>query len=269
MCACSAQSPAAPEATADASVGLDAPAVTAIKVSNSHAERTDRVVVTADVADTVVPADQLDYKWSATAGSFIGSGRSVTWTVPKGSAVGIDVSFAVTVSRPHRGHAVTFVAPKLVHVQDSIADISQIVFKFLVTYFGNSNISADAAMVDFIDPCPDCRFGKTDERSDVQYNREHYTFISSKIRILNIELNDERTFADVAAFCAFESTDRSTGVSGTAYGICTLTALYTKGRWWLCESYDDPISGDGSGAGASPEAQAWAQRFFRRSARLR
>lgn len=264
--ACSVQSPASPDAQP---VVPDAPAVKAIEVSNSHAELADRISVTADVSDEVTPVDALEYRWSATGGSFIGSGRSVTWTMPQGSATGGDITFAVTVSRPPRGRAVTLVASKLVHVQNSVADISSIVYDFLVTYFGNSNVGADAAVIDFIDSRPDCPSGKAEERSDVQFNRDHYTFISSRIRILSVELNDARTAADVEAFCAFESREKSTGISGTAYGICTLTALYVQGRWWLCESHARPLSGSGSGPGTSPKDQAWAQRFFRGSAPLR
>jgi hypothetical protein len=247
----------------------DAPAVKAITVSHTHAELADQIIVTADVTDATTPVDALEYRWSASAGAFTGSGRRVTWTIPNGSARPLDVTFAVTVSRPPRGRAVTLVAPKLVHVQNSVADISSIVFDFLVTYFGNSNVGADAAVIDFIDPCPDCPHGKADERADVQFNRDHYTFISSHIRILSVELNDARTFAEVEAFCAFESREKSTGISGTAYGICTLTAIYDKGRWWLCESHARPLSGDGAGPGTSPKDQAWAERFFRRSAPIR
>ena len=266
MCACSTQSPAAPGADAPL---IDAPSIKGIKVSNTHAELADRITVTADVTDAVTPVDQLEYRWSASGGAFIGSGRTVTWTMPNRSAVGGDITFAVTVSRPPRGHAVTLIAPKLVHVQNSVGDISSIVYDFLVTYFGNSSIGADAAVIDFIDSCPACPSGKAEERSDVQFNRDHFTFISSSIRMLSVELNDARTEADVEAFCAFESREKSTGISGTAYGICTLTALYDKGRWWLCESHAHPLSGNGSGPGTSPKEQAWAQRFFRSSPPLR
>jgi hypothetical protein len=264
VCACSTQSPAAPDA-----VALDAPSVKSIKVSNTHAELTDRIVVTADVTDAATPVDELDYQWSATGGAFIGSGRIVTWTMPKKSAVGGDITFAVTVSRRPRGRAVTLVAPKLVHVQNSIGDISRIAFDFLVTYFGNSNVGADAAVIDFIDPCPQCPSGKAEERSDVQFNRDHFTFISSRIQVLSVELNDARTEADYEAFCAFESREKSSGISGTAYGICTLTALYANGRWWLCESHARPLPAAGFGPGTSPAERAFAQRFFRRSALLR
>ena len=266
VCACTVQSPASPDAAAAV---VDAPTVKSITVSNGHAELTDRITVSADVSDATTPVDQLDYEWSATGGAFIGTGRTVTWTMPKKSAVGGDITFAVTVSRRPRGRAVTFVAPKLVHVQNSVGDISQIAFDFLVTYFGNSNVGADAAVIDFIDPCPQCPSGKAEERSDVQFNRDHFTFISSRVQVLSVELNDARTEADYEAFCAFESREKSTGISGTAYGICTLTALYANGRWWLCESHARPLPSAGWGPGTSPADQAFAQRFFRRSAPLR
>ena len=252
------------------------PVITAIKIGATRVEVGDVVAVSADVTDAETPVDQLKYTWKASAGSFTGSGRSVTWSLAKGATTPVDVSFSLTVTEtytesngstgviPHENTA-TLSAPTTLRVHDSVAEISKIVFAFLVTYFGDSNVSADAAVVDFIDPCPECPSGKAEERHDVQDNRDRYTFISSTINILSVNVNGARTAADVEAYCAFTSREKSTGITGTAEGICSLTALYLNGRWWLCESHARPLPGATGASGTDPAAiDAWSRRFFTR-----
>ena len=252
------------------------PTVKAITVGVSRAEVGDTVSISADVDDAETPVDQLKYAWTASAGSFSGTGRQVTWTLAKGAATPVDVTFTVTVTETYadvddankpitRENKVSLDAASSLRVHDSVAEIGKIVFAFLVTYFGNSNVSADAAVVDFIDPCPDCPSGKADERHDVQDNRDRYTFISSTINILSVDVNASRTFAFVDAYCAFTSREKSSGISGTAEGICSLTALYSNGRWWLCESHARPLPGAVGVAGSlQPWADDWSRRFFTR-----
>jgi hypothetical protein len=42
--------------------------------------------------------------------------------------------------------------------------------------------------------------------------------------------------ADIRASCTFVSTHKTTGVTGTASGTCSFTAVYENDRWWLCTS---------------------------------
>lgn len=251
------------------------PTIKAITIGASRAEVGDVIPITADIEDAETPVDQLKYTWTSSVGSFTGTGRQVTWTLAKGAATPADVTFSVAVTETFadvddankpvtRENKVSFDAPGSLRVHDSPAEIGKIVFAFLVTYFGNSNVSADAAVVDFIDPCPDCPSGKADERHDVQDNRDRYTFISSSIEILGVDVNTARTFAFVDAYCAFTSTEKSSGISGTAVGICSLTALYSNGRWWLCESHARPLPSAGTSGRDQAAADAWSKRFFTR-----
>jgi hypothetical protein len=273
---CNAESPIAPPPPPPPIVHTvnTPPTIKAITVGASRAEVGDVVAISAEIEDAETPVDQLKYTWTASAGTFTGTGRQVTWTLAKGAPTPVEVTFGVTVTETYadvddankpitRENKVSLNAPGTLRVHDSAAEIGKIVFAFLVTYFGNSNVSADAAVVDFIDPCPDCPSGKEDERDDVQDNRDRYTFISSSIDILSVDVNGSRTFASVDAYCAFTSTEKSSGISGTAVGICSLTALYSNGRWWLCESHARPLPSAGM-AGNAQAADAWARRFFTR-----
>src|SRR4051794_38394710 len=64
------------------------------------ADMSESVDVTATVHDDETPADQLQYDWSATAGTFTGTGAKVTWTAPAelpGSASGtVTITLKVT-----------------------------------------------------------------------------------------------------------------------------------------------------------------------------
>lgn len=275
---CNAQSPIAPPPAAPPAgqVPNTPPVITAIKIGATRAEVGDLVTVGAEVSDAETPIDQLKYAWTASAGSFTGSGRSVTWSLAKGAPTPADVTFSVTVTETYaessgatgvitHENKATLAAPDTLRVHDSAAEIAKIVFAFLVTYFGDSNVSADAAVVDFIDPCPECPTGKAEERQDVQDNRDRYTFISSTITILGIDVNPARTTAGVDAYCAFTSREKSSGIADTAEGICSLTALYSAGRWWLCESHARPLPGAaGAAGGDQPAVEAWSRRFFTR-----
>src|SRR5215471_4087878 len=57
----------------------------------------EAVPVVAKVHDDETPADQLDYQWSATAGTFSGTGASVTWTAPASAQTPADVTITLKV----------------------------------------------------------------------------------------------------------------------------------------------------------------------------
>src|SRR5262245_47581841 len=55
---------------------------TRLKEPADFADVAETVPVVAKVHDDETAADQLEYQWTATAGTFSGSGANVTWTAP-------------------------------------------------------------------------------------------------------------------------------------------------------------------------------------------
>src|SRR5256885_12964396 len=70
--------PTAPDATLPYVKGT-APIIHSITATATRVEIYQEVEFTADVRNTAIPFDQLNYDWSAPVGSFIGSGPVVKW----------------------------------------------------------------------------------------------------------------------------------------------------------------------------------------------
>lgn len=220
------------------------PTIKSISVPVTRAEVDQDVTVTADVEDAETAVDQLQYAWSASAGAFTGAGRVVTWRLAKGSAATpVDVTMTLVVTERYqdvddtgkpvtRENRVTKDSATPIRVNDSVAELSKIGVRFLVDYFGNSNVSPEACLVDFWDGCR----GKQDELSDIQNNRATLTQLFADAHVSSITFNDSKTEAEMWVACTFRSRDKKTGVEGGVTGDCYLSAVYQQGRWWLCDS---------------------------------
>jgi hypothetical protein len=229
-----------------------APVISAIAVDVAdRVEVNQDIDVTAAVTDAETPTASLQFIWTANAGTFTGSGPSVKWRLTKGSvATPVDVTISLEVVESYadvdsRGQPITSTnrvkktaAPFRAH--DSVAELSDMTIRFLVDYFGHSDVDADACLVDFWDDCP----GRAAEHSDIENNREMLTIQSAEAHVDSVTFDDEDN-ADIVAPCRFEDTLKSTGKSGVTRGNCLLTGVYHDGRWWLCDSSFDP--GDDGG----------------------
>lgn len=218
------------------------PVINAVRVPVSRVEVDRDVEVTADVTDAETPVDQLTYEWSANAGTFSGSGRTVRWKLEKGSTqTPADVTITLVVVEQYtetqnsivvtRENRVTQAAAPF-RAHDSEAELTKISLAFLLDYFGNSRISPDACLVDFSDSCR----GKVDELHDIERNRATFVIQSAEATVANIWISADWMSAEVTAPCVFHDTEIATGKQGTSKGDCFLTAIYEKNRWWLCSS---------------------------------
>jgi hypothetical protein len=219
-----------------------APQIQSLTVSVSRVEVDTDVDVTAVVSDAETPVEQLGYEWSASVGSFSGTGRAVKWRLPKDAAqTPMNVTFTLTVTEPYQALEGTTIVTRQhrvpresdpVRVHDSRAEVSKMVLTFLVDYFGNSSVSPDACVVDFSDTCP----GKEEERRDIETNRREFFIFSATASVASISFNGAMTASEVAAPCEFRDRHLSDGREGTSRGTCVLTAIYHDNRWWLCTS---------------------------------
>ncbi len=220
------------------------PVINGVTVGVTRAEVDTDVPVTASVQDAETPIANLTFVWTANAGTFTGTGPSVTWRLPKGS---VTTPIAVTISleviehyqdTDPSGHLITrtndvkaSAAP--IAVDDSPAEISNMAVTFLVTYFGDSSVSPAACLVDFSDNCP----GKAAELGDIVANRATFIIHSAVAHVANIQFDAAMDFANIDAPCTFHDRRLDNGQMGTSDGQCLLTAVYENQRWWLCDSH--------------------------------
>lgn len=218
------------------------PVIRSVVVALSRVEVEQDVDVTAEVEDTETNPDQLIYEWSATAGTFAGSGRTVRWRLPKGSTpTPVDVTINLTVVERYtevvnslvvtRENRVTGAAAPF-RAHDSDAELRKISIEFLVYLFGNSTISPSACLVDFSDSCR----GKQDELRDIEHNRNTFVILSAQATVASVSIDADRLSAEVVAPCVFRDREIANGHEGTSSGDCFLTAVYERNRWWLCSS---------------------------------
>src|SRR5205823_8086472 len=86
------------------------------------------------------------------------------------------------------------------HYNDSPAEVAFIGRDFLVTKFGNFNVSPADAVSNFSDSCQ----GKADEFADVTNNRANFHILSASFIPSTIVFNASRTAGTVDGSCQFE-----------------------------------------------------------------
>lgn len=216
------------------------PVINSITIPVTRSEVEQDVDVSADVSDAETPAESLIYQWSANAGTFSGEGRSVRWRLPRNSATTpVEVTVTLTVVERYQDPQIKVTSENRATksgnsfwADDSDRELSDMTRRFLVDYFGHSEISPEACLVDFSDSCS----GKRAELVDIQANRQNYVILSAQAAVASITYDAPRTHAKILAPCTFRSRDRSTGQVGTVTGDCSLTGVYENKRWWLCDS---------------------------------
>jgi hypothetical protein len=220
-----------------------APSIRSVTVSTTRAEVERDVGVTAVVEDTETNPDALTYVWTATVGTIQGTGRTVTWRLPRGAAeTPSNVTLTLVVTEPYqvlennvivtRQHRVERTSDPF-RVHDSTGEISRMTLRFLIELFGNSSVGPDACVGDFSDTCS----GKAAEYRDIVINRAERRITSVEATVQSVSFNGAMTFADVIGPCTFRDIDLKTGRPFASTGRCELTAVYHTDRWWLCESY--------------------------------
>ncbi len=230
------------------------------------ADVSESVDVTARVHDDETPADQLQYDWSATVGTFSGAGAKVTWTAPTqlpGSASGtVTITLKVTEKYGQPGgplvfeHDVSGTASLSLH--DSIKEVGDMARQFLLDFSDSNNTNIDYIMRNFID-CKEAQ----EERSQVSNNRKTRTIIASSVGPAKVTIN----FGGVCPYafkigdaCASVPVMWDSNIAGTnthaekVTGTDIITAFYQtdKAKWGLCDS-----SFDGTRIGISTNLNVW------------
>jgi hypothetical protein len=215
----------------------------------------EAVDVAATVSDAETPIDELVYQWTATAGTFTGTGRNVTWTAPDSATAPVTVTITLKVIEAygHPGQPKNFSQDvsrtQTIALHDSVKEVGDMARRFLTEFSKTqTNQNVDDIMRDFSEArCP--------QPSEVRDEREqvinHYTdYIVHDYQIgpasVNLEFGGacafrpSQTLGDACAVVPvyWNDTDRRTGVTSSTSGLDHISAVYVPAdaRWWLCSS---------------------------------
>jgi hypothetical protein len=210
--------------------------IVSIVTSAARIEGDGEIHVTADVADAETAIDQLTFQWSASpaSGTFIGTGRQVTWKAPRAQSTPAVYTLTLTVVENYTENGRTLQnrasSSVSVHYNDPTDEISGLSLQFLKD-FTTYSTSAAACVRNFSDKCN----GKTEELAQIANNRIDYHILGGDFHIESITYNADRTFAHITAPCTFYDIPTG-GAKERVDGICLLTATYDAWSWWLCDS---------------------------------
>src|SRR5688572_16117677 len=209
--------------------------------------------VVAIVRDAETPIDELVYQWTATAGTFTGTGRTVTWTAPDSASTppgGVTLTLKVIEAYGHPGQAKTFSqdvsGTQTVALHDSAKEIGDMSRQFLVDFSTTSLKDWQVVMRNFKrSACPVPR-EYDDERASVIDHYTNYTMHDYQVGPATVAVRfggacaTQGDLLPADACVSVRVMWDSTGPNGrgTTTGIDQLSAVYAvaDSRWWLCSS---------------------------------
>lgn len=217
------------------------PVIDGIRVTPSPAEFRTNITVEATVHDKETPNERLKFEWSASIGTFTGSGSRVTWRLDqpplKNSPVTVQITLKVSEDLPG-GNTQSTSSLVSFTLNDSYKEAIDLANTFLAD-FTTYTASPEFVVRNFADSCR----GKWDELRNVQVNRQLFVIDRAKsfwaIKSVTFDGNPpaSKPFGNVQAPCTFVSLVKATGKTETAVGTCSLDAFYDKDRWLLCDSH--------------------------------
>jgi hypothetical protein len=220
----------------------------------------ETVDVTATVRDPETPIDELTYQWSATAGTFSGTGRVVTWTAPdtiaESAGTTVTITLKVVENFGHPGQPKTFshdtTSTATLALHNTAKELGDMAFRFL-DEFSKPQTNKDwrDIMRDFkASACPDP--GEVDsERGDVERHYNNFFMHSYSVGSPVVTPNFASSCAvpnrnplrgDACATVSVRWNSSEVTKPGeppkVTIGVDYVSAAYssTDGRWWLCGS---------------------------------
>src|SRR5260221_10503639 len=147
---------------------------TRAKEPANFADLGENVPVVAKVHDDETAADQLEYQWTATVGTFTGTGASVAWIAPPAATTPVDVTITLKVVEkygfpgvpPAFSHDVSGTAALSLH--DSAAEVGGMARQFLLDFSDSSIRDVPYIMRNFDLSCREAQ----DESDQVAENRK-------------------------------------------------------------------------------------------------
>ena len=218
----------------------------------NFADLGETIDLTAKVHDDETPIEELEYHWSAPAGTFDGSGANVTWRAPDTAETPALVSITLKVVEKYGypGAAKIYQqdvsASVTLSLHDSRKEVGEMSRQFLLD-FSDSNIrDVGYIMRNFLQGC----YGTAEETAQVTENRRRYRIVESRIEAASTSVNfggvcpynGKKGDACTAIPVFWRSLDMDRGnaeerVGGTDW----IASFYVadKQRWYLCDSSFD------------------------------
>jgi len=242
-------------------VNNSAPVITSITVQGTkrneppaYSDVGETVPVSAVVTDAESNVDSLQYNWTATLGSFTGTGARVSWVAPATAMTPVTVTITLEVVErfaTNQENRVSKAATLALH--DNGKEVGDMAGRFLTEFSKpQTNKNWQDIMRDFkASACPDP--GEIDaERNDVVNHYSNFFMNDYRVDPAKVTTNFGGTCpwagakGDACAAVAVRwiSTNTTTKVTATTVGIDHVSAAFStaENRWWLCSSYFQPTT---------------------------
>jgi hypothetical protein len=248
------------------------PTIDAITIQGRRAKQPPRfadaretVDVVATVRDAETPIDELTYQWTATAGTFSGTGRAVTWTAPDTvpAPVIVTMTLKIVENYGHPGQPKNYShdvsATQTLDLHDSVREVGEMSRQFLLDFSDTNLKIVDVIMRNFGTGarCPEPS-EVASERSDVTTNFTYFDMKAFSVGQPSTTITfgglctvpDGATKGDACSVVPvmWDSVDTRTGKRGSTSGLDIVSAAYSAQdtRWWLCSSRYRATSTDGA-----------------------
>ncbi len=214
----------------------------------SFADLGEAIDISARVRDEETPVAELEFAWTATAGTVEGTGAAVVWRAPAAFATPGDVTISLKVTERfgYPGAAKIYsqevASSTAVSLHDSPKELNEMARQFLLE-FSDSNIrDVSTIMRNFIPGC----YGTQDERNQVTENRRRYRIIESSVGEAQTTVNfggvcpydAKRGDACTAVPVYWKSIDLDFNATEAVRGTDWLASFYVPAtrRWGMCDS---------------------------------
>lgn len=228
----------------------------------NFADLGEAIPVSAKVRDDETAVDQLVYTWTATAGSFTGTGANVTWNAPATAPVSVEgltpatvtITLTITEKFGHPGvppafeQSVWHTVPVALH--DSVKEVGDMSRQFLLDFSDTNIKDANYIMRNFgsAATCP--------EPSEVESEREQVINNFTFYRMQNFSIGVPSVTVNFGGTCPFrgrrgdacalvpvfwDSIDTRNNTRTPSAGTDIIAAAYSRKdlRWFLCASNYD------------------------------
>ena len=218
------------------------------------ADLSEIIDLTARVRDDETALSDLEFQWSATVGTFAGSGPVVTWRAPDTGETPVPVTLSLKVVERygHPGGPRQFQqdvsSSTTVSLHDSVKEVSDIGRQFLLDFSDSSIRDVNYVMRNFQPGC----YGTAAEMDQVTENRRRYRIIESRVGEASTRINfggicpyplgARRGDACTTAPVYWKSIDQDArNAVGAVQGTSWLASFYIREerRWRLCDSSFD------------------------------
>jgi hypothetical protein len=218
----------------------------------AFADLLEPIDLVARVRDDETALADLELQWTATAGSFEGTGSNVTWRAPSTAQTPVPVTLSLKVIEKYGypGGAKVYQqdvsSSVMISLHDSVKEVGEMAKQFLLDFSDSSVRDVSYIMRNFQPGC----YGTADETIQVTENRRRYRIVEWRVGDASTSINfggvcrygARRGDACTAVPVTWKSVDLdANNAVGSVSGTDWVASLYypDQQRWRLCDSSFD------------------------------